>query len=96
MKVYQICYDLRKQRDYISLKEAIKSYENWAHPLESCWVIATEQSAVQIRDHLATVMDRDDGLLITRLQGEAAWRMLNFDYANEVTNWLKEQLARAA
>ncbi len=96
MKVYQICYDLRKQRDYTGLIEAIKSYGTWAHPLESCWIIATEQSAVQIRDYLATAMDHDDGLLITRLQGEAAWRMLNYDQANEVTDWLKQQLGQAA
>jgi len=88
MKVYQISYDLRKQRDYDPLYERIKAYGNWCHPLESTWVITTTQSAAQIRDYLAGVMDQDDGLLVTRLQGEAAWRNLD----DKVSSWLKDQL----
>ncbi|KZZ46930.1 hypothetical protein A3759_06195 [Thalassolituus sp. HI0120] len=96
MKVYQINYDLRKQRNYSALIDKIKSYKIWATPLESCWLIATNQSATQIRDNLATVMDNDDGLLVTRLHGEAAWRKLNHEKDSEMTNWLKEQLGQAA
>ncbi|MDO6568618.1 CRISPR-associated protein Cas2 [Alteromonas sp. 1_MG-2023] len=96
MKVYQINYDLRNQRNYQDLITKIKSYGTWAKPLESCWLIATEQSASQIRDTLASVMDNDDGLLVTRLQGEAAWRSLDYDIDSTMTNWLKEQLKQAA
>ena len=88
MKVYQISYDLRKQRDYESLYERIKSYGKWCHPLESTWVIATAQTASNIRDYLASVMDNDDGLLVTRLQGEAAWRNLG----DKVSRWLQNEL----
>lgn len=35
MKVYQINYDLRKQRDYSSLIKQIKAYQTYANPLES-------------------------------------------------------------
>lgn len=31
-------------------------------------MIATQQSAEQIRDYLKQALDRDDGLLVTRLQ----------------------------
>ena len=89
MRVYQISYDLRKQRNYDALYERIKQYGSWCHPLESSWVIATQQTALQVRDNLAQVMDQDDGLLVTRLQNEAAWRGLGDD----VSRWLKEQLA---
>ncbi|MCC5853706.1 MAG: hypothetical protein JJU30_12765 [Alkalimonas sp.] len=92
MKVYQINYDLRNQRNYQDLIIKIKSYGNWAKPLESCWLIVTEQSATQIRDTLASVMDNDDGLLVTRLQSEAAWRHLG----SNLNSWLKEQLKQAA
>ena len=91
MKAYQINYDLRKQRNYEALYDRLKAYGEWCHPLESCWVIATQQSATQIRDNLAKAMDADDGLLVTRLQGEAAWRNLGDD----VSNWLKQQLNAA-
>jgi hypothetical protein len=95
MKVYQIDYDLRKQRNYAALYEQIRSYGTYCHPLESTWIIATQQSAEQIRDKLTKTMDGDDGLLVTRLQGEAAWRNLSNDSNDEVTKWLKQQLNTA-
>ncbi|GKV78039.1 hypothetical protein PEC106568_32120 [Pectobacterium carotovorum subsp. carotovorum] len=88
MSVYQINYDLRKQRDYSSLIERIQSYDTWCHPLESAWIIVTDQTAVQVRDNLKAVMDADDGLLVTRLQGEAAW----YGLSNEISQWLKDNL----
>lgn len=96
MKVYQINYDLRKQRDYQPLYDKIQTYDNWARPLESCWVIVTNKSAKQVRDELAGVVDADDGLLVTRLQGEAAWKNLDGDSASKMTNWLKQNLGQAA
>jgi hypothetical protein len=41
MRVYQISYDLRKQRNYEALYQRIKAYGTRAHPLESSWVIAS-------------------------------------------------------
>lgn len=88
MAVYQISYDLRKQKDYSSLIERIKSYGTWCHPLESTWIVVTNQTAVQVRDYLKVVMDNDDGLLVARLQGEAAW----FGLSHEVAQWIKNNL----
>ena len=90
MSVYQINYDLRKQRDYQSLYERIKAYHSWCRPLESCWIISTTQSAQQVRDNLRAVMDEDDGLLVTRLSGEAAWYGLD----DRVSRYLKNMLKR--
>jgi len=92
MKVYQISYDLRNQRNYPALYEKIKSYGTYAHALESSWVIVTSQSAEQVRDSILSVMDSNDELLVTRLQGEAAWQNLT----SELTHWLKSELNRAA
>ncbi|EPA98756.1 hypothetical protein [Pseudomonas sp. G5(2012)] len=87
MKLYQISYDLRKQRDYLSLYQRIKAYGTWCHALESTWLIVTNQSSVEVRDNLQMALDKDDGLLVTRLQGEGAWVGLS----QEVTQWLKNQ-----
>jgi hypothetical protein len=92
MKLYQIDYDLRKQRDYAALYERIRQYGTYCHALESTWVIGTNQTATQVRDHLAQVMDKDDGLLVTLLAGEAAW----FGLTAEAGAWLKQQLERKA
>lgn len=87
MASYIITYDLRKQRNYEVLYEAIKSYETWAHVLESTWVVKTTKSAVQIRDHLANHIDSDDGLFVVKSGTESAWH--NVICKNE---WLKENL----
>lgn len=87
MKLYQISYDLRKQRDYQSLYERIKAYGTWCHALESTWIIATTQTAAQVRDNLKAAMDADDGLLVTRLRGDAAW----YGLTTEKTEWLQKQ-----
>lgn len=92
MKVYQVSYDLRNQRNYDALYERIKSYGNWCHALESSWIIATNQSASEVTDHLLPAIDKDDGLLVTRLTGEAAWYGVN----PKVSEWLKSELSRAA
>jgi hypothetical protein len=90
MAVYQIDYDLRKQRNYDALYERLKSYPQWCRALESTWVISTNQSAAQVRDYLKAVMDDDDGLLVTRLQGEAAW----YGLSDKVSTYLKNMLER--
>lgn len=55
-------------------------------------MISTNQSAAQVRDYLKAVMDADDGLLVTRLQGEAAW----YGLSDEVSAYLKNMLERQA
>lgn len=90
MKLYQIAYDLRKQRNYQSLYDRIKAYGTWCHALESTWIIATQQSAAQVRDNLRSAMDADDGLLVTRLLGDAAW----FGLDAEKAQWLQNQYQR--
>ena len=92
MRVYQISYDLRKQRNYNALYERIKKLGHWGHILESSWVVATNLSATQIRDDLLQTIDSDDGLLVTRLSGEAAW----YGLGANIDRWLKEKLETAA
>lgn len=93
MKVYQIDYDLRNQRNYEALYDRIKSYQQWCRPLESTWVIGTDQSAVEIRDYLRGAMDADDGILVTRLSGEAAWINVGTD---KISEYLKQLIEKSA
>lgn len=88
MSVYLINYHLRKQRDETNLQERIRSLGTCHRVFESSWVIASDKSTTQIRDELARFIDRDGRLLVTRLQGEAAWRRLEV----ELSLWLKIQL----
>lgn len=49
-------------------------------------MVATTLTAVQTRDRLLRYLDRNDGLFVVRLSGEAAWYGLN----GEVTKWLQD------
>ena len=92
MKLYQICYDLRSPgQNYLELYKAIKGYGNWAHPLESTWIIQTMQSASEVAQFLRKFMDANDGLLVTRWEGEAAWYNVN----KEAGEWMRDAAAAA-
>ena len=88
MTCYIISYDLRKDRDYESLYTAIQSYSKWAHITDSTWAVVTTKSAVEIRDHLGSVMDGDDRLFVVKSGVEAAWRNSRCN-----NTWLQDNLS---
>lgn len=90
MKCYIVTYDLRIQRNYEALLNAIKTYNKWGKITESTWAIVTEQSSTEIRNYLTQFMDNDDRLFIIKTGGEAAWK--NAMANNE---WLKENLVKS-
>lgn len=93
MNVLQVTYDLRAPgRNYASLHSAIKARPNWCHPLESTWVVVTNESSSELLDDLLGHIDANDGLLVAALTGQAAW----YGLAPAVSNWLKSQLEMTA
>lgn len=91
--IFQIDYDLRQPgRNYESLITAIKGFGTWCHALKSTWLVASNSTASRVAETLSPHIDANDGLLVTRLQGEAAWNSLDPD----VSEWIKDQLRRAA
>lgn len=89
MKSYLIGYDLNKSgQDYSTLIEQIKKLGNWWHCLDSTWIIKSNSTAKDIRNHLKKYIDGNDELLVARLSGEAAWT--GFD--DNCSKWLKENL----
>jgi len=83
--VYLIGYDLNKSgKDYNGLYDAIKSYGNWWHHLDSTWLIDTNDSIESINDKLKPHIDDNDNLLVIQLKKnykgwlpEKAWTWLN-------------------
>lgn len=59
-----ISYDLRKQKDYKTLIDAIQKLGQASRVLESVWYVRTEYTAVQIRDYLKNYIDNDDGVAV--------------------------------
>lgn len=89
MTTYIVSYDLIKEKDYPKLIEELEKYES-CKPLLSVWVIVTEQSAVEIRDHLKNFIDENDKLLVVQVTspGVGAWRKLG----SSISEWLKKHL----
>ena len=72
----------------------IKVYGTWCRLLKSCWIIASEKTAMQILDDLRQALDGDDGLLVIRFNPEAAWINLDDDKDNSTTDWLKQVVGK--
>lgn len=90
MNTYLISYDLRRPgKDYPTLHEHIKSYGNWAKPLESVWLIKSSRSAEQVRNAIQQHVDGNDKVLVIDVTSRAAaWVNL----AKEVSDWIHNQL----
>jgi len=89
MARYVVTYDLVNRRDYSPLIDKIKSYKNWAHPLESVWIIITSESSAQIRASLSEHIDGDDKLLVMKTTQGASWVGLE----SNVSEWIKSNPA---
>lgn len=88
MATYLVIYDLISPgQDYKTVHEQIKTYKKWARPTESTWVVVTEKSAKEIRDHIKSHIDKNDRLLVVKSAGEGAWS--NTRCSNE---WLRDNL----
>lgn len=93
MKLYQINYDLRNpRRNYDELYRRIRSYGTYAHILDSCWLIQSSGTAMDICTNLKQAMDANDGLIVAEMTRNSAWFGLNAD----TQDWMRSVVQRAA
>jgi hypothetical protein len=78
----QINYDLNKAgQNYTGLIEKIKSIANgYAKPCESCWLIITTKSPLQVYNDLKPFIDNNDLLMVSRF------------YSNDYYGWLRKDV----
>lgn len=69
------------------LEETIKSYGTWGKITPDTWIVVTDKTAIQIRDHILGYLNKGDGLIVLRSGTEAAW-----NNAAASTEWLKKNL----
>lgn len=95
MNVYIIAYDVdtvtsctkTSAQVYSDIKGIIESFSTSGQLTESCWLIASSLSHVQIRDLFKSVMRPCDRLLVVKSARVAAWNNLKKD-----TAWVKENI----
>ncbi len=68
MSFFIISYDLKAPgRDYASLYSEIKRFQEWQHPMESMWLIYTNETANNIYNRIRPKMDDNDLLFVSEL-----------------------------
>jgi len=89
MKSYLIGYDLnRPETNCPELIDALQEFSPRWHHLDSTWIVKSDWSARQVRDHLKPHLHSTEELLVVELTGEGAWAGFN----DEAVNWLSEHL----
>lgn len=91
MKTYLISYDLLSPttfNNYTVIGNAIQSFDIWAKPLESLWLIKTTLTAQQIYNYLIKYIRPSDKLLIIHVDND--WISINL--SNEVIKWMQAGL----
>ncbi|OMF48584.1 hypothetical protein [Paenibacillus peoriae] len=87
MAVYMVSYDLNgADKDYSGLIEALGTFGTCLHVLESTWLIEAN-SARQVYDVAAPYIDKDDEILVIRVESE--YKAYLQEKASE---WIREVL----
>ncbi len=91
MKTYLISYDLRDKTyfDYTKLIEYIKSYGTWAKPLESLWLIKTDEEIGVVRDNLSKSISSGDKIIVIEITG---MNWATFAISDDVTDWMQRNV----
>lgn len=91
MKTLLISYDLlnKADYDYTKLIDYIKSYGNWAKPLESFWLIKTDKNISMVRDELKNNVSAGDKIIVMDITS-VNWATLSI--SEEVTGWMQSNV----
>ncbi len=85
MALFSITYDLVESKDYDSLIDRLNELDTVKVQL-SQWFLAADDTATEIKDHLAACMDDDDKLMVVEFS-----KRPQFTRAFKGTNdWLKK------
>ena len=85
-----ITYDLcNPGKNYSGLINRIKDYKH-CKITESCWIVSTSWSCIQIRDDLSKYLDNNDRLFVAELTGVAAWKGLMLDSNDNIKKILNQ------
>ncbi len=86
-RVLIVSYDLvNPGQNYERLAKLIKAYASWARLGGSAYLIYTDATPVQVRDHLAQALDQNDKLYVAVSPAPSAWRGMPED----VSKWIHE------
>lgn len=91
MNKFLISYDLglpESLSDYQNLKTYIRSFDQWAKPLQSVWLVISNKTAAQILDELKLKIDNNDKVLVIEIKDHWATRGIS----EKVTDWMQTNI----
>jgi len=92
MNTLLISYDLlspETRNDYEVLIKYLKSFNFWAKPLLSLWLVKTDKSCDNVRDEIKLRIDSNDKVLIVDVT-KRPWATHNI--SKEILNWMHGNL----
>jgi len=92
MSVFLVTYDLMKPEtsaDYENLIAQIKSYQSWAKPEYSTWLIKANKETQTIFNELSAHLDSNDKLLVVDVTNDSWWGK---NLSSDVFTWMKNNI----
>lgn len=91
MALFNVSYDLVKDKDYARLTAGIKNtVVTWSRPLQSTWLVEWNGTSLELANALLKFMDRDDKIFVTGVKpGTTSWRGIPAD----VASWINSRRA---
>lgn len=72
MKVYQISLSVRSDK-LSSAKKCIETFNHTCQFFNNTWFIATNKTALHLREVITSAISEHDSLMISRVKPDAAW-----------------------
>lgn len=89
MKCYIVIFETKSEESRKQIKDSLVSYKTYCPINNSCWAIKTNETAVQIRDKLMGLLDKNGRIFVIRSGTGAAW--FN-SFSKDHDKWLKDNL----
>ena len=89
MTTYIVTFEVADNLKKNQLEEKLKQYSRYCAINDNCWVIVSDQTPVQIRDFLSSVISESDRIFVIRSGTHSAWKN---SYGKKYDNWLKDKL----
>lgn len=90
MKSYIVVYQLENSvNDYSKISEKLKAYSGWAKPFDRTWLIRTDKTAVEIRDELASAIERRGSIMVIKIS-DASWATSLVQ--RSINDWMHENV----
>lgn len=87
MSTKLITYNHRPGRSDRALIDAVKALGAWWHHLDGTWLVQSDLTVAQLREHLGSYLDPGDKLLVVDVAGDhRAWR----GFSESGTAWLRD------